>query len=83
MIYLDNLFDMYNIADTFKEKTLSIYGVGRVAREYRIFTYKQNKFSRKVFLRHLIKKAGQFEHLVSIFNQFGTISMNIEKDFAE
>jgi len=33
MVYLDNLFDMYNIADTFKEKTISIYGVGRVARE--------------------------------------------------
>ena len=74
---------MYNIADTFKEKTLSIYGVGRVAREYRIFTYKQNKFSRKVFLRHLCKKARRLEHLGSIFDQIGTFSMNNEKDFTD
>ena len=63
MVYFDNLFDMYNITNTFQEQIIrSVTGEGAVEKDIEFYTW-TNKFSRTVFLRLVSMKNGQFEHL--------------------
>ena len=68
MVYFDSFYDIYIIANTFKEQNIrNIFDNGDFARGYRICTRAQNNCPKKKFISLGSKKDGQYEHLGRIF----------------